>query len=144
MMGSSGQGRVCAPRGTGIRSGRLEFLVLNVFSFQNNFPVGPTSNPMSTQSPNAISTVSWEPCKRVQVSLPAKASLLCVTPSEGGPGRPGKETELRPTGHCAWLSGAPGAVDSAFTQIEGDKNTRHPLTTQAHRRAGLCSKHFEF
>lgn len=78
------------------RKGCFEFLVLNVSSFQNKSPVGPTSNLTYTQTPNPISTVSRKPCERVQVSLPAKASLLRSAPSEGGPGRPGKETERDP------------------------------------------------
>lgn len=40
------------------RKGCIEFIVLNVFPSQNNFPVGLISNPVYVQTPNSVSSIS--------------------------------------------------------------------------------------
>lgn len=125
--------------------GRIEFTVLNVFLFQNNFPVGLLSNPIYIQAPNSIINVSWKPIKGMQVSLPAKVLLLCTVLSEVGLRWPINETEQRLTqSRSPCIPGAPSVVNSASTLIEGDKNTCRPLTSEAHCKDGSCSKLFEF
>lgn len=126
------------------RMGRIEFIVLNVFSFQNNFPVGLISNTIYIQTPNSIINVSWKPIKGKHISLPAKVLLLCTVLSEAGLRWPINESEHRLTqSRLPCFPGAPGAVNSASTLIEGDKNTCHPPTSEAHCKDGSCSKLFE-
>lgn len=111
--------------------GGIGFIVLNAIFFRSHLPVGLLSNSIYIQTPNSIINVSWKPINRVSTGLSAKGYFCAwFSQKQGHDGRQTKQSrDSRSRSLC--FPGASGAANSASTFI-GDKNTRRPLTSEAH------------